>query len=682
MPANDAPALIVATATPTVESIASLGEQFAGRPVIAAYLGDGAEAWPVDARWTRWLRRDLEDLERLREEFLAFLDAWPRQRFAALRGKSFDETFRLPDGYSIWWTGPGAARHPDHGVFTQLRDVWSIAAAIERSGCGSLVLTGCDRRVAAVAAQKCRDAGIAFETFPRSASPAASIWSGRWAFLFSSLVNYLGSPFAAALRAFICKRRVRNRPEPPEERAKPAVVMTALFPREFRLRGERAEIAFWSEVATEFDRAAPRLRLRYLLHTTADRFANLGLDRWHCHRAWPELDKLAGLAPLPSRTVGWRAWLKSAWPLCKTLGAYCRLERTDEFRGSFRFAGCNVAPLYAPLLRRAIGRVHKWLPDVASFESSLKTVGQVRAVLVYGELYPLGMPVIAAARNLGLRTIGVQHGTIFPMHLIYMAPPGQMSGTPTPDWFAAYGEYTRDAMTNGGAFPADRIVVVGAPRLDALLTAPPDKAQARAALDLPADKRVVVFATQVYPWFHAAGRALFAAARDRTDCVVCVKLHPKDTTLDVYRQAAADLRATNVRFYSDRFDELLAACDVLVSGSSTATLEAILAGRETICVNFSTEPDRYPYVADGGSLGATNAAEMHAALALALDGEQRAGREAQRRAFLQRHVGPTADGRAAATLAEYVLRVADVSACVDSSAPNSATREWPASSRD
>lgn len=656
MPRNDAPLLIVATAAPAAEAIASLGERFADRSVTAVYLGDDAEAWPIDARWTRWTRGDLEDLERLRGEFLAFLDAWPRQRFSALGGKSFDEALRLPDGYSIWWTGPGVARHPDHGVFTQLRDVWSIAAAIERSRCGSLVLLGPDRQVAAIVAEKCRESGIAFEVSPPSAPPASSDWSGRWAFLFSSLVNYLGSPFAATLRAFLCNRRVRYRPEPPQEREQPAVVMTALFPREFRVHGDRAEIAFWSEVSAEFERATPHVRLRHLLHTTADRFANLGLDRWHCHRAWPELRKLAGLAPLPNQTVGWRAWLKSAWPLIKTLAAYCRLERTSEFRGSFRFAGCDVAPLYAPLLRRAIGRVHKWSHDVAAFEASLRAVGNVRAVLLMGELYPFAMPVIAAARNLGIATIGAQHGTIFPMHLMYTPPPGQIDAAPTPDRFAAYGEFSEATLCEIGAFPKDRVAVVGSPRFEHLVRDAVDSTSARDLLELPRDKRVIVLATQIYPWFKLAARALFEAVRERGDVVVCVKMHPHDRTLDEYRRLTAEVGAANVRFYADRFAELLAACDVLVSGSSTATLEAILLGRRTICINFSTEPDRYPYVAEGGSLGATNAAGLHGAIAAALDPRLAAQHETARRQFLERHLGPTVDGRAASAFVDLVLR--------------------------
>ena len=118
---------------------------------------------------------------------------------------------------------------------------------------------------------------------------------------------------------------------------------------------------------------------------------------------------------------------------------------------------------------------------------------------------------------------------------------------------------------------------------------------------------------------------------------------------------AAEAGATNVRFFSDCFNELLAACDVLISGSSTVVLEAILLGRRTICINFSTEPDRYPYASEGGSLGAKTGEELAAALDAVLDPQRAQELTADRMRFLARHVGPSAEGQAAAVFVRTVL---------------------------
>jgi hypothetical protein len=682
MPAHESPVLVVATTPPTADALTWIRSRFAGRKIIALYLADDAEIWPLGNRrtdfksvlpvadiaevrppadgWARWMRTDVEDLDRLRREFLDFVDAWPRQTFRTTRGKSFDESFRRRDGYSLWWTGPGLARHPDHGVFPKLRDIWSTAAAIERSRCGDLVLLADSGEVATIIADRCRGSGVSFHVPPGYASPPTNVWPSQLPYVLAAIARYLVSPFAAAVRAFVCRRRVRRQPESAEDRQRPAVVATALFPREFRRDGDTAHVAFWREVAAEFARRAPDVRIRYLLHTTADRLGDLGLDRLHCHRAWPELRRLDGLAPLPNETVAWRAWLAAARPFVATLYEYCRLERQDDFRNAFRFAGCNVAALYAPLLRKTVAGTHEWDQIVASFDASLRSIGNVRAVLLMGEMYEFAMPVIAAARRLKVTSIGAQHGTIFPMHLIYTAPRGQIDAAPTPDRFAVYGDFAKDTLTTIGEFPADRIVVTGSPRFDHLALPTADRESARRELGLPADRRVILFATQRYAWFKSAVRALFDALASRDDCMVVVKAHPHDRSLDDYRRLAAAAGAERVAFFADRFDELLTACDVLVSGSSTAMLEAILLGRRTICVNFSSEADRYPYAEEGGSLGASSADELRAAVDAALDPRLNKQHEDARRRFLDRHLGPTVDGRAAEVFVQTVLEAIGV----------------------
>jgi hypothetical protein len=114
----------------------------------------------------------------------------------------------------------------------------------------------------------------------------------------------------------------------------------------------------------------------------------------------------------------------------------------------------------------------------------------------------------------------------------------------------------------------------------------------------------------------------------------------------------------DVRFFTDHFWDLLIACDVLVSGSSTTVLEAALLGRETICVNFSDAPDAYPYVADGASLPARSEPQLADSFeqvlgAINADGQSRT----QRARFLERHLGPTSHGQGAATFAAQLVQL-------------------------
>jgi hypothetical protein len=272
------------------------------------------------------------------------------------------------------------------------------------------------------------------------------------------------------------------------------------------------------------------------------------------------------------------------------------------------------------------------------------------------------MTNIAAARRLGIPTIGYQHGTIFPMHLIYTLPRSQVEGAPVPDYFAAYGSFAKEVVSEHGAYPAERVWIVGSPRFDRLVRSRVESNAARRSLGLSPGKKIILVATQNYPWFQEAVRAVLAAVKEREDCVTCIKTHPIDVPLSVYEDLASQMGVHEARFFDDRFDELLGACDVLISGSSTTVLEAILLGKKAICVNLSGEPDRYPYVADGGALAGRSPEEVHASLEKALSDAEPVSeivggpdeRAEARRRFLTRHAGPSADGEGAATLARWI----------------------------
>ena len=174
-----------------------------------------------------------------------------------------------------------------------------------------------------------------------------------------------------------------------------------------------------------------------------------------------------------------------------------------------------------------------------------------------------------------------------------------------------------------------------------------DSGQARQRLGLPADKRIVLLTTQAYAWFRPVARAVFQAAKGHDDWLVCLKPHPVNDPVEAYRQIAADVGAANVRFFESDLEQLIAACDVLISGSSTTVFQAILMERNTICVNFSQEPDWYPYVADGGSLAARSDVRLREALTKALGPADQTELAAGRHRFLARHAGPSAEGQAA-----------------------------------
>ena len=225
-----------------------------------------------------------------------------------------------------------------------------------------------------------------------------------------------------------------------------------------------------------------------------------------------------------------------------------------------------------------------------------------------------------------------------------------------PDYFSAYGQYGKEVLTRHGSFPAEKVWIGGAPRFDRVLRKQTDRVDARARHGLPSDKFIILVATETFELSGGIVRVLLEFCRDIDEVLVCVKLHPGDRFMDRYVAMARRFRAKNVRFYRAHFNDLLAASDVLIGAASTTLLEAILTGKATICANFTNEPDRYPYVADGGSLGAGSPEQLRMALERVRRAEDDPRLARSRREFLRRHLGPTATGRGAATMASLIAR--------------------------
>jgi len=337
---------------------------------------------------------------------------------------------------------------------------------------------------------------------------------------------------------------------------------------------------------------------------------------------------------------------------------YYFLEKDQQFRKSFIFANVDVSRLYVPTTRLAVARIALWQISVEAICKSLQAVGNVKVVLICEEMYKVGIRYIAAAKKLGIPTIGVQHGAIFPMHLTYTLPAGQVENSPVCDYFAAYGDYAKDVLSICGSYPTDRVWVVGGPRFDHLVNNPPDRIRARTKLSIDQEKKLILLATQSFPWFQQVFETILESTHSRDDTVLCVKLHPimDEIQLRYYYQLVKDTGAKNVSFYRDKLDDLIAACDVLISGPSTTVLEAILMNRKTICVNFSDEPDLYPYSQEGPSLPAKSKQELTEALEKIFEMNQEV-HEQKRHEFLQRHLGPTDNGKASDTLAEKIIEL-------------------------
>jgi hypothetical protein len=609
----------------------------------------------VPDTWKRLDLREVFDADKFRTDFLNFFERWPQS--PSLNAKSFDQLFRRPGGYSVWWTSVGSERQHSGKFLTELKAIWIVDQAIEFVGPERVLSFTRNKFLSAAIEARCRNGSRPIKLLRTCSHLPSDPFAGRFRWVLSALRQVACIPLRATIRSLVARWCTAGQSNRTIERG-PAVVFTSRNTDYVRLEGNEIHVWFWNGQYQALKSRLPALRQLFLLR----RWGRLLGGRWVTqlyHTAWSRMTKLKDAAPISERYIALGPWLRAVSPQIRDIFRYARLENSAAFRESFVFAGADVACLFVPAIRKAVAASAQWAQTVGAVAESLRAVGNVQAVVVAEELYRAAMPDIAAARELGIPSIGVQHGTIMPAHLIYTPPRGHIDGAPIPDYLAVFSEFAKEVVSEIGSFPPDRVWITGAPRLDHLVNDPPDKLKARARLAIPAAKRVVLIPTQTFAWFARAVWAVLTILKHRDDCLVCIKTHPKTVAMSAtaYKLMSQEIGADNVLYFADRFEDLLAACDVLISASSTTLLEALILARQAICVNFSDEPDWYPYVDEGGALGARTIDELRTALDLALAGDTGLNGDTARQQFLRRHAGPAAGGLGAKTFGDKLIGI-------------------------
>ncbi len=605
-------------------------------------------------------RFDASMEEAFRQDYIGFLERFGQARLAD--GDCFDDRFRTCDGWSLWQLGGGAERHRYYSDAPELRLLWLLDNKLKQCHQRGDAI---DRVVLADGSSKLKDAvarraerhgltavdlaGTKLKTIDNPFAGAAAWRRKGWVAIAKAAVRtVLRRRAGRKLDAMIASR--------PSQPSQNSIVMVSTFNRRFRSVGGKLHSPFWHTIAAALEERLPNFKIRYLTTASAEKGGRdrlpetLETEPFIAPQMAPSIDGFRKLSALPG------AVLRHVSRLTRLTN----LEREPEYHAAMEFAGTNVGAFLIPSARESVMRGLEIENFIDATAQAIRVTGKARAILICEEFYQRGMYVTAAAKRLGIPSIGIQHGTIMPSHYTYVLPPSQVKNAPLCERFAAYGDYAREVLTEVGAFPYERVWPVGSPSLDGHSAPQPDRAAARRALGIAETETVllVTVATEGTAWFPRAVESVFRVAADQPGWRVCVKLHPNKVTRDwrAYYQDRANSHASLAAdFYDDRLHELIRAADVVIGASSTTLLEAMLGGRATVMVNFSGEPDRYPYASFGGAIAARNPAELAMATKQALK-DAESPKTAQARAdFLRRHCGATIDGRAAETLADHIV---------------------------
>ncbi len=341
-----------------------------------------------------------------------------------------------------------------------------------------------------------------------------------------------------------------------------------------------------------------------------------------------------------------------------------RLKDSPGLREALAYRDVNFADLGGPALAGSLLLQLPWA--VRSYEEMRSALRAVRpgALCLYAESSGWGRAALAACRAEGVKTVGLQHGILYPKYFSYRHAADE-GDCPLPDRTAVFGEAAQRLLTDIGHYPPGSLVVTGSPKFDALLEAARswDGSAIRRRWGVGSSDKLLVVASRfraIRQTHQAIGSAFpdLVAAVDAMEGVRClVKPHPAEPK-EAYEAAIreAGSRRTTVVGPGTDLMELLHAADALVTVESLSAVEALVLGRPVLVLNMPT--NLRELVESGAALGVAAGTDPRLALdALLFDPGTRAALDEARERYLSQ-LAHGVDGRATARIVTLLRETA------------------------
>ncbi len=142
----------------------------------------------------------------------------------------------------------------------------------------------------------------------------------------------------------------------------------------------------------------------------------------------------------------------------KNIYYFNRIKKHKSFKKIFEFEGVNTSSLFLPRLWRSIVL---WFPHLLCLERSVSSITEKykpNLVLLYCFEFSYGRAIINGTKKIdGVKLIGLQHGPITPMKLLYSGDSRELTSNqsthcsvPIPDIFALDGEIAYNILNKRG----------------------------------------------------------------------------------------------------------------------------------------------------------------------------------------------------------------------------------------
>lgn len=284
------------------------------------------------------------------------------------------------------------------------------------------------------------------------------------------------------------------------------------------------------------------------------------------------------------------------------LDSYNKIIKNFEFKNLFTYNKINFWSRLESDFKKnsSYYYIPYFITMTKSFEEFFKN-SKPKAVIIPYEKGPYALAMIIACKNLGIKTIGIQHGAFDSLNHIDYAYTDLRTelnpyGMPIPDTTLVWGNSAKKFLMHIG-YPEKSIIVLGNPEFFDIDSLRLNSNYLKNKFKIPKEKKIILFTTsklqrgnirdekRAYDEFVL--EKLLKLFSNNPEYLIIVKPHPVRETTWAYEKLINNYKATNFVLKRDNVLELIQLSDVMISIESSTIIDAIALGKMVIEMTFN-----------------------------------------------------------------------------------------------
>jgi hypothetical protein len=235
-----------------------------------------------------------------------------------------------------------------------------------------------------------------------------------------------------------------------------------------------------------------------------------------------------------------------------------------------------------------------------------------KSISTIDENSPRIKSILDAAKSNGIKTIGIQHGTIHELNPAFVYTKEDAYRKVIPDLMLIWGESWKKFLTKIGNYDPETLFITGQIRTDIIHRL--QKHKSNIPTSIPSNSSIILFASQ--PQHDAKIRErsaldVFSSVNDIPNVHLLLKLHPAEfNDFNYYHDLARLTGCTNYQIVlQEDLYYLISIADIVITCFSTVGAEAVYFDKPLIILDHLKQ-DLQKYYTEGIAFQATNQSEL------------------------------------------------------------------------